>query len=179
MRIYTRRGDGGATSLGDGSRVSKADRRVGCFGDVDELNSVIGVVVAEDIADASREHLIRVQRGLFDLGAFLADPTGAHQPGADVRDASWLERWIDDMEQDLSPLRAFILPGGTRAAALAHQARAVCRRAERSVVALRDSEERVSLAVPFLNRLSDALFVLARWLNHSASLPDVPWRAGV
>lgn len=179
MSVYTRRGDGGATSLGDGSRVSKAARRVGCYGDIDELNAVLGVVVAEGVGDPAAEHLIRVQQCLFDLGALLADPRRGRQLGAAVADASWLERWIDGMEGDIVPLRAFILPGGTRGAALAHQARAVCRRAERSVVALMEDDERVAAAVPFLNRLSDALFVLARWLNHRASLPDVLWRAGV
>lgn len=178
MRVYTRGGDGGVTSLADGSRVSKAVGRIRSCGDLDELNAVLGVLASEPLPEEASESVRRVQGALFEAGAYVADPSGRQPLGAWVADPSWLERWIDEMAAELEPLRSFIVPGGSRTAALAHHARAVCRRAERSLVALSDAGEAVGKVVPFLNRLSDALFVLARWLNRRAAVPDVPWRMG-
>ena len=178
MRIYTRGGDDGTTALGNGLRCSKAATRVDAYGDVDELNSAIGVLLAESLPEAASVELTRVQDALFYVGAFLADPAGRHRVPTELLPALWLERWIDQMDADLSPLRNFVLPGGCRAAALAHVARSVCRRAERQVVALCDEgETSASDVLPLLNRLSDALFVCARWLNRQAGVGDVAWQA--
>ena len=177
MRIYTRSGDDGSTALANGRRVSKAALRVDAYGQVDELNSAIGVLVAMLAPEPAPAELTRAQDALFHVGAFLADPAGKHHAPADLLHAGWLERWIDQMESELAPLRNFILPGGSRAAAFAHLARAVCRRAERQVVALHEAgETSVDEVLPLLNRLSDALFVCARWLNHRAGATDVVWR---
>lgn len=178
MRIYTRGGDDGTTALGNGLRVSKAAQRVDAYGDVDELNSAIGALLAESLPEPAAAELTRVQDALFHVGAFLADPAGRHRVPTELLHALWLERWIDQMDAELSPLRNFVLPGGCRAAALAHVARSVCRRAERQVVALCDGgEASVSDVLPLLNRLSDALFVCARWLNRHAGVGDVAWKA--
>lgn len=177
MKVYTRKGDEGATSLVDGTRVSKAADRVGTYGDVDELNSVIGVLIADGVPSSAGERLTAVQANLFEVGAFLADPRGRYRLPPEVKNPGWLERWIDEMQDELQPLHSFILPGGCRGAALAHHARAVCRRAERRVVGLKDGQSEARAVLPFLNRLSDTLFVLARWLNRHADTPDTPWRA--
>ncbi len=175
MKVYTRTGDDGSTGLGDGSRVSKGSRRVGAYGAVDELNAVVGVLRAESGAEPAAAVLERIQALLFEVGAYLSDPRGRFELSADVVRPEWLERWIDEMEGELPPLRNFVLPSGSRAAALAHLARTVCRRAEREAVALRDAGEEVVVVIPFLNRFSDALFVLARWLNLRAGVADAPW----
>lgn len=177
MKIYTRRGDQGSTSLGDGSRVSKAADRVCACGDVDELNSVVGVLIADGVPASAGEHLTAIQANLFEVGAFLADPTGRYRVPPAVREPRWLEQWIDEMQGELDPLHGFILPGGCRGAALAHHARAVCRRAERRVVGLMEGQDEVAVVLPLLNRLSDTLFVLARWLNRHADTSDVPWHS--
>lgn len=175
MRIYTRAGDGGLTGLADGARVSKAAPRVSAYGDVDEFNSTLGVLVAEGVPAETGAVLAEVQSALFAVGTLLADPTGS-EPLSDVlRDTNWIERWIDSMEADLEPLQNFIVPGGCKAAALAQLARTVCRRAERHVVGVRDAGGEVGAVIPFLNRLSDAMFVLARWLNRRAGVADTPW----
>jgi cob(I)alamin adenosyltransferase len=179
VKVYTRTGDDGSTRLADGSKVSKASARVGAYGDVDELNAAVGLVRAEEPPAAAREQLERVQNVLFEVGAFLADPRRRFALSASVVDPAWLERWIDAMQADLPELHNFVLPAGGRAATLAHAARTVCRRAERGVVALRDEDAAVTGVVPFLNRLSDALFVLARWLNHASGSGDIPWHARV
>ncbi len=178
MKVYTRTGDRGSTGLADGARVSKAAPRVAAYGDVDEANAVLGLLLSEPLPEQAAEAVRRAQSLLFDVGASLADPAGRFELPPGVSDAGWLERWIDVMAGELPALRSFILPGGTRSAALAHQARTVCRRAERDVVALQDGGDDVAAVLPFLNRLSDALFVLARWLNRRAGVPDVPWHAG-
>ncbi len=178
MRVYTRGGDAGVTSLADGSRVSKAAGRLASCGDLDELNAALGVLCSEALPAEAAEQVKTVQGFLFEIGAAVADPSGRRPLSPAVLDPSWLERWIDEMEAELEPLRSFIVPGGSRAAALSHHARAVCRRAERSAVALKDAGAAVADVLPFLNRLSDALFVLARWLNRRASVPEVPWRMG-
>ncbi|HQR04767.1 MAG: cob(I)yrinic acid a,c-diamide adenosyltransferase [Proteobacteria bacterium] len=174
-KIYTRTGDAGTTGLGDGSRTSKDSLRIGAIGDVDETNAVIGVLLCESMPDEVRELLTGIQHDLFDLGGELSVPgatfLAASQP-------SRLEAAIDRYNGELAPLKEFILPGGTRAAALTHQARTACRRAERSVVALAGSEAVADAARQYLNRLSDLLFVLGRWLNKSAGCGDVLWQKG-
>ena len=179
MKIYTRTGDGGETGLASGGRVPKDHPRVEAYGTVDELNAVLGLLAAQVPAGELVDRLQQVQRALFGLGAALADPDGR----LDVDPGAWpvapLEAWIDHMEDGLEPLTGFILPGGTSAAAVAHLARTVCRRAERCLVALEHAGGPVpDGAMAYLNRLSDALFVLARHLNRRAGVPDVPWVPG-
>jgi cob(I)alamin adenosyltransferase len=189
-RIYTRGGDRGETSLGSGARVPKSGRRVGVYGDVDELNSVLGCCVAHLVADGApaeaaglATELTALQSRLFDLGAVLADPRRSAElmlpeAPADPFEAARLESLIDAHDASLAPLRQFILPGGTLAAAHLHLARTVCRRAERAAVALAVDEAVPAGALIFLNRLSDYLFTLARAANRVAGLPDVPWLPG-
>lgn len=181
MKIYTKTGDAGETSLFDGTRVSKDDARVAAYGDVDELQASIGVALAagglaEDLANL----IIGLQRDLFALGAQLADPR--HKIAARVTKASTisdqriaeLEQWIDTLEAELPPLRHFILAGGTPAGAALHLSRTVCRRAERNVIGLGiDATDAVIRT--YLNRLSDLLFVMARAANHRAGLPETKW----
>ena len=176
MKVYTRTGDDGTTGLADGRRVSKRSARVAAYGEIDELNAVLGVLRAEPLAGAAGAYVTRIQNVLFDIGAVLADPRARSPLSVDASEPTWLESWIDEMEAELSPLRNFVLPAGARPAALAHQARAVCRRAERRVVALAEEDRDAARVLPVLNRLSDALFVLARWLNRQADVPDVAWR---
>jgi cob(I)alamin adenosyltransferase len=179
VKVYTRTGDDGSTGLADGSRVSKGSLRVAAYGDVDELNAVIGVMRAEALPQETIPVLEQVQALLFEVGAFLADPRGRFSPSSDALRPVWLERWIDTMEAELQALHNFVLPAGSRSAALAHHARTVCRRAERNVVNLRDDGAGVDAVIPLLNRLSDALFVLARWLNSKSGVPDTLWHARV
>jgi cob(I)alamin adenosyltransferase len=171
-KIYTRTGDAGTTGLGDGSRVDKDDPRVEAMGDVDELNSVIGLLLTEPLPDGVGERLVAVQHSLFDLGGELAVP-GFHL--VDGERAAELERYLDSLNAELSPLKEFILPGGSRAAAVCHLARAVCRRAERRLHALSRIAAVTDESRRYLNRLSDLLFVLARTLNHAEGNPDVLW----
>jgi cob(I)alamin adenosyltransferase len=167
-RIYTRTGDQGGTSLGDGSRVSKDDPRVAAYGTVDELNAVLGLLLTADPPEA--DLLRRIQNDLFDLGADLCYPQSPEeQPGQRLRvspgQATRLEEAIDRLNASLAPLTSFVLPGGTPAAAWCHLARTVCRRAEREVVALMRKEQVNPQVLIYLNRLSDLLFVLARVCN--------------
>jgi cob(I)alamin adenosyltransferase len=172
-KITTRTGDAGETGLGDGSRVPKDDARIAALGEVDELNSAIGLVLAEEIPVEVRATLLEVQHDLFDLGGELSIP--GHTLLKEDRVAE-LEQRLEAWNKNLKPLKEFILPGGTRAAAAAHLARTVCRRAERSIVAL-GSRQSVSPAVrQYLNRLSDLLFVAGRVLNRAAGVGDVQWR---
>ena len=178
-RIYTRGGDEGRTSLGDGARVAKHSPRVEAYGTVDEANATIGLARLHTTGEAD-EMLARIQNDLFDLGADLC------RPGADVEDGrlrvidsqvARLEREIDAMNAELAPLRSFVLPGGTPASAFLHLARTVVRRAERLVVALAENEAVNPAAIRYLNRLSDHLFVLARHLNDKGRR-DVLWVPG-
>lgn len=172
-KIYTRTGDTGTTGLGDGSRTTKDSARVAAMGDVDELNSLIGVILCEDMPVEVRELFTGIQHDLFDLGGEFSIPGAvllkATQPAR-------LEAAIDRYNADLGPLKEFILPGGNRAAALTHLARTVCRRAERLTVALAATESISDTARQYLNRLSDLLFVLGRWLNKAAGGGDVLWQ---
>jgi cob(I)alamin adenosyltransferase len=172
-RIVTRTGDAGTTGLGDGSRVAKDAPRIEAIGTVDELNSTLGVLLAEPLPADVAQCLVAAQHDLFDLGGELSIPGHAAVTDAHV---TRLEAAVEQFNAGLAPLKEFILPGGTRAAALAHVARTVCRRAERRVVTLADTEAVGSAARRYLNRLSDLLFVLARVLNGAAGQADVLWR---
>ena len=174
-KIYTRTGDDGTTGLGDGSRLSKDSARIEAIGAVDELNSVIGRVLAHDCPIAVRQCLENVQHDLFELGAELCLP-GVTK--IEPQHLARLESELDAFNRDLSGLREFILPGGAASAADAHIARTVCRRAERAVVALGAKEKVADAGRRYLNRLSDLLFVLARVLNRAESKPDVLWQQG-
>ena len=172
-KITTRTGDAGETGLGDGTRVAKDNARIHALGDLDELNSVIGMVLAEDVPPAVRDALVQVQHDLFDLGGELSIPGHVLLKPARVEA---LEQATETWNADLEPLKEFILPGGTRAAAAAHLARTVCRRAERSVVSLGREDKVSDAARRYLNRLSDLLFVAGRVLNRHAGQNDVQWR---
>ena len=171
MKIYTRTGDTGQTALFGGKRVSKDDARIEAYGTVDELNSHLGVVLAMD----RDTQLLAVQRDLFEIGAHLASPGTSRFTGVPASRIEDLERSIDVMEAALTPLKSFILPGGSPAAAQVHVARTVCRRAERLVVALHDDDPATQSSIAYLNRLSDYLFVAARFANFKAGVEDVPW----
>jgi len=172
-KITTRTGDGGETGLGDGSRTRKDSARVAALGDIDELNSAIGVLLAEPLPENIQGILQSVQHELFDLGGDVSIPGRATMTGGQVRR---LESLLEEFNARLAPLKDFILPGGTRSAALAHVARTVCRRAERSLVALSFTEEVDDPARIYLNRLSDLLFVLGRVLNREGGRGDVLWQ---
>jgi cob(I)alamin adenosyltransferase len=171
-KIITRTGDSGTTGLGDGTRVAKDCLRIDTMGEVDELNSSLGVLLAEEFPGIIREALTEVQHDLFDLGGELCIP-GTHiiNEAHIVR----LENLVAQFNADLGPLKDFILPGGTRSAALAHLSRTICRRAERRLVHLSDSENVSDFARKYLNRLSDLLFVLGRALNKAGGRSDVLW----
>jgi cob(I)alamin adenosyltransferase len=172
-KIYTKTGDDGTTGLGDGTRVAKDSARVAAYGTVDELNSSIGIVLAQDVSAPVRETLTQVQHDLFDLGGELCIPGMAMVHDADVER---LEQTLDGFNADLPPLKDFILPGGGMAAACCHLARTVCRRAEREVVTLSRSETVRPEAVRYLNRLSDLLFVLSRVLARASGHGEVLWQ---
>jgi cob(I)alamin adenosyltransferase len=172
-RIYTRTGDDGTTGLGDGTRVNKDSLRVEAMGDVDELNAVIGIMLTEPISDTLRSTLTEVQHDLFNLGGEVCIP-GHVMVKAERIDA--LENVLDEMNDKLEPLKEFILPGGTRAAAYCHLARTVCRRAERQLIKLSREETVTEVSLQYLNRLSDLLFVMCRVANKDAGCSDVLWR---
>jgi cob(I)alamin adenosyltransferase len=172
-KIYTRTGDDGTTGLGDGTRVPKDSARVDAYGTVDELNSAIGIVLAQELPDAIRDMLVEIQHELFDLGGELCIPGMAMVADADV---TRLEQRLDALNDDLPPLKDFILPGGGAAAAHCHLARTICRRAEREAVALSRLENVRPEAVRYLNRLSDLLFVIARVLARESGHGEVLWR---
>ena len=175
MKIYTRTGDTGQTSLFGGARVAKNDPRIEAYGTVDELNSVIGVAIASWPSSPIEGQLYQTQVDLFEIGAHLASPGTSRYPGVDVQRIEDLERAIDAMTTEIAPLTSFILPGGTLAASQLHVARTVCRRAERLVVALQDDSDPTRSTITYLNRLSDYLFVAARYANHALGVADVPW----
>jgi len=175
-KIYTRTGDDGSTGLGDGSRAPKNSLRIEAIGAVDELNSQLGVLLAEvDLSRVVRDCLTKVQHELFDLGGELSIPGRSAVVESQV---THLETVLDALNDVLPPLKEFILPGGTRAAALCHVARAVCRRAERRVVALAQAEPVSAVSIRYLNRLSDLLFVMCRAINREGGAGDVLWQPG-
>jgi cob(I)alamin adenosyltransferase len=180
VKIYTRRGDQGETDLFGGERVSKDDRRVAAYGEIDELNAAIGAAAAASAQDDLRLRVQRIQSTLFDIGAHLATPDPDHRskagvPCAHPEDVEELEGEIDRLEGELEPLRSFVLPGGTPAAAAFHLARTVCRRAERSLVALDRAESVDEVVLRYVNRLSDLLFTFARVENRRTGVADVAW----
>jgi cob(I)alamin adenosyltransferase len=182
-RIYTRTGDKGQTGLAGGQRLAKDSLRIECYGTVDELNAFVGAACFSAEADVRVSALAgilkRVQHELFNLGSILATlPADVHpkQPRITDADVEQLEREIDAANDDLQPLRSFVLPGGSRINTELHVARTVCRRAERVCVALGRIEEIPAEAIRYLNRLSDALFVWSRWANHLLCAPEVLWQ---
>ena len=179
VALYTRTGDEGETGLFDGTRVSKHDLRVEAYGDIDELNALLGVVLAGSLDADLAELVAELQRDLFALGSRLADPR--HRVAARVTkaelgpaDVERLERWIDRLDAETPPLRRFILPGGSAAGAGLHHARTVCRRAERRIVALGEKQVESALLV-YTNRLSDLLFAMARVVNHRGRMAEREW----
>ncbi len=178
-RVYTRTGDDGTTALAGGQRVPKESLRIEAYGTLDELNSAIGVAVAAGLAPPLTEPFGMIQQQLFNLGAELASPAeGAERrpgPGIEGRHVEQLESWLDGWNEELEPLASFVLPGGNAAAAHLHLARTICRRAERATIALSRGEEAGAFVVPYLNRLSDLLFVAARLQNHLSGHGDVLW----
>lgn len=182
MKIYTRRGDGGETGLFGGERVPKDHPRVGAYGTVDELNSVLGWALQEvEVAEVAGR-LRSIQHDLFTLGALLATPppregrTGPDLPDPPTDRISEMEGWIDEAGESLDPLRNFVIPGGGPGGSALHLARTVCRRAERRAVALSEEQEVAPWALAYLNRLSDLLFVFARLENRASGSGDVVWR---
>ena len=177
--LYTKTGDDGDTALFDGTRVSKADVRVEAYGDVDELGAWLGLARVKLEAGDMSDMIGRIQQDLFALGALLADP--AHKIASRVQKATLgdddvrrLEEWIDALQSEVPPLRKFVLAGGSEAAALLHLARAVCRRAERRIVALGATADR-PVTVVYVNRLSDLLFVMGRAVNLRLGAPEIEW----
>jgi cob(I)alamin adenosyltransferase len=178
-RIYTRGGDAGQTSLGDGARVSKLDARIAAFGTADEVNAAVGVVLAGDCPNEIREVLERVQNELFDLGADLSVPMEREaRLRVTQQQVDALERDCDRFNAELPELKSFILPGGTEAAARLHVARAACRRAEREAIAAAGTVDVNPVVLVYLNRLSDLLFILARAANADAGRDEPLWRPG-
>lgn len=186
-KVYTRTGDKGKTRLAGGQQVWKDSLRVEAYGDVDELNSTVGVVRAfnaelvgdHPFADRLEEELRWIQNKLFDVGGLLATAPGQtfkNMPKVTARDVTRLEKLMDWCQKDLPPLKEFILPGGGKISSFLHQARTICRRAERTCVRLGKEEPLDSALVRFLNRLSDALFVLARWMGKQQGEPEFLWR---
>ncbi len=180
MKIYTKTGDKGETGLIGGARVLKSALRVDAYGEVDELNAVLGCVRATLTDKTISETLLGIQRDLFAIGAQLADPRGrvekkAEKAGVSEERVRELEGIIDRYEAMLPPLRSFILPGGTESGALLHLARAVCRRAERRMVALSQETPLSPILIVYINRLSDLLFTLARAVNREAGVEEIPW----
>ena len=178
-KIYTRTGDDGSTALGSGERVSKISARVAAYGTVDELNSQVGVVLAADPADELTDPLRRVQNELLHAGAELCDPQSpggkATGPRIERKHVENLEKLIDRLNETLLPLKSLVLPGGSPAAAHLHVARTICRRAERATISLAEKERIGEYLVPYLNRLSDALFVMARYQNNVTGVDEPLW----
>jgi cob(I)alamin adenosyltransferase len=179
VRIYTKTGDSGETSLFDNTRVSKSNPRVDAYGEVDELNAMLGTVCASGIDVDLNSEIETIQKELFAIGARLADPRAriaerVTKAAVGDTDVQRLEQLIDTLEREVPPLRRFILPGGSSSGALLHQARTVCRRVERRVVAL-GADAVDPIVIVYLNRLSDLLFVMARAANHRAGVPEIEW----
>lgn len=178
-RVYTRAGDDGTTALGGGQRVRKDSLRIEAYGTVDELNSTIGVAVAAGLDESMRDQFFIIQQVLFNLGSDLCiledDKKRFAVPGIEAHHVADLETWMDEWNATLEPLRSFILPGGDMAAAQLHVARTVCRRAERATIALSREEEVGSQVIPYLNRLSDLLFVASRYQAKLVGKGDLLW----
>lgn len=177
MKVYTKKGDKGTTQLIGGTRVPKCSLRIEAYGTVDELNSHIGLVRDQDISQTYIDQLKRIQDRLFTLGSLLADDGSSKMklPSIDDTDVEALENWIDEMDTELEPMRNFILPGGHNTVSYCHIARCVCRRAERIIVDLSQSEKVEEIIIIYLNRLSDYLFTLCRKLGKDLNIEETPW----
>jgi len=179
MKIYTKTGDSGKTSLFGGKRVEKDNKRIEAYGTIDELNSILGLVLTEDINKKTSTIISRIQNTLFELGADLATPEETvRKSGNNLTDDEilFLEKSIDEIEKSLKQLTNFILPGGSKTASLLHFARTVCRRAERRIVEISREEKLNEKVIVYVNRLSDLLFVIARFENHVSSTQEVEWK---
>ncbi len=179
MKIYTKTGDQGLTSLFGGKRISKAELRIDTYGTVDELNSWMGLLRDQPVNESRQEFLIFLQDRLFTIGSILATEPGNTKvkiPSLAPADIFSIEEEIDSMDSQLEPMRTFILPGGHQSVSFCHIARTVCRRAERLVIALNNSEPVNELVIQFLNRLSDYLFVLSRKMASELKIQDTPWK---
>ena len=180
MKIYTKTGDDGKTSLFGGKRVDKDNLRIEAYGTIDELNSVIGIVLTDNVSEKTSKILNLIQNSLFVIGSELASPSDVESKAitpVTEEDIRILENYIDEIDTDLSPLKNFILPGGTKSASLLHFARTVCRRAERRIVEIDKVEKINQKIIVYINRLSDLLFVIARYENHVASSPEIEWKS--
>lgn len=179
MKIYTKKGDKGSTGLIGGTRVPKSSLRIEAYGTVDELNSYIGFLRDQDIAIVYKEQLIEIQDRLFTIGSSLAsDPEKSKMkiPDLHASDIELLEKWMDEMDEQLPPMTSFILPGGHQTVSISHVARCVCRRAERIIVDLEHNEFVAELVLQYMNRLSDYLFVLGRKIGKDLNAPEQPWK---
>jgi cob(I)alamin adenosyltransferase len=179
MKIYTKTGDQGTTSLFGGKRVSKADLRIDTYGTIDELNSWIGMLRDQEVNQKRTQVLIEIQDRLFTIGSILATEPGNTKvkiPALSETDIVFLEKEIDNMESELEPMRFFVLPGGHQSVSFGHVARTVCRRAERLTIALNSSETIDGLVIKYLNRLSDYLFMLCRKMTAELNAPETAWK---
>lgn len=178
--VYTRSGDGINTSIIGGDRIPKYSLRLEAYGTIDELSAFIGNLVADDsVIDEQRYDLLKIQNMLFNIGGYLATPPAIRKPevaGLSADDITEMEGWIDDMDEQLPKLNNFIIPGGCKASAKANMARTVCRRAERRVIQLAAEEEINILVISYINRLSDYLFVIGRYLNKFADYEEITWQ---
>lgn len=182
MKIYTKTGDSGETSLIGGKRVSKAELRISAYGTVDELNSYLGLLRDQPVNKSRLEVLTEIQDRLFTIGSLLAcpEPTATFKlPQLSENDVSWLEIEIDKMDKTLPAMRSFVLPGGHQSVSFGHITRTICRRAEREVVTLAQHETVDSLIIKYLNRLSDFFFVLCRKMAAELKIIEVPWKAKI
>jgi cob(I)alamin adenosyltransferase len=175
-KIYTRTGDQGKTGLADGSRVDKFNSRIESLGNIDELNSIIGILLTEKLPNDKKEILNKIQHDLFDIGGELSIPN--HMKINDKK-ISFLENTLDSMNKELPPLKEFILPGGSKASSYCHLARTVCRRVERNLFKLAQTDKVNEASLKYINRLSDMLFVLARFLNKINKFNDVLWKKDI
>ncbi|MFH5831574.1 cob(I)yrinic acid a,c-diamide adenosyltransferase [Halalkalibaculum sp. DA3122] len=178
MKIYTKQGDQGDTSLYGGDRVSKSSLRIEAYGTVDELNAWVGLALSARLSEKGTEVMTNIQEHLFILGADLATPPSAKPriERLDERHLQYLETMIDEMQNELPALKNFVRPGGAKGGAHLHVARTICRRAERSVVRCSEQEAVSDFTIKYLNRLSDLLFVAARYENQQAGIPEIPWK---
>ena len=175
-KIYTKTGDSGKTGLGDGSRIDKFNPRIEGLGSIDELNSVIGIIISEDISAVESGWLEKIQHDLFDIGGELSIPSFITLTMVKVE---FLESNIDKMNKELPPLKEFILPGGSKISSYTHLARTICRRVERNLFELNQSDKVNEVSLKYINRLSDFLFVFARHLNKSKNISDIFWKKNI
>lgn len=179
MKIYTKGGDKGKTSLFGGERVEKNNPRLEAYGTIDELNSILGFAIANELHSKTKNIILNIQNNLFVIGAELATPANVKSnaiKSIQSYEIKNIEDYIDEIELELKPLSSFILPGGSKSASLLHMARTVCRRAERRIIEV-DLEEKINPdIIVYINRISDLLFVLARFENHSSSTPEIEWK---